>query len=174
MCCQNIIHRFFEKHKLCIVSSLCFSIWGACQFNTQAHSAQAQLAHRYPKAQNISWDSTENGLIAEFSEGALTGEATFDLMGRFKSTNFFITETDLPAALRKTIADKFPYAETTAVVLTEYADNRIYQLELLTATEYVNLTADTKGNILSENKKPLSEKEMENLEEEGVDDEGDE
>jgi hypothetical protein len=130
--------------------------------------ASATFARQFPKAQDVSWDSLENGVSATFYDGKNDCKAYFDTKGVFQYATSFIEITALPTAAQRFLTEKYKNANAAVVMSVKNAQSQTFQVELETATDYVNLEFDTNGKILKEQKQPLSNDELQRQEEEGV------
>lgn len=131
-------------------------------------NAAATFARQFPKAQDVSWDSLENGVSATFYDGKNDCKAYFDTKGTFQYTTSFIEITALPMPAQRFLAEKYKNANAAVVMSVKNAQSQTFQVELETTTDYVNLEFDTNGKILKEQKQPLSNDELQRQEEEGV------
>ncbi len=130
--------------------------------------ASATFARQFPKAQDVSWDSLENGVSATFYDGKNDCKAYFDAKGTFQYATSFIEITALPTAAQRFLTEKYKNANAAVVMSVRNAQSQTFQVELETTTDYVNLEFDTNGKILKEQKQPLSNDELQRQEEEGV------
>jgi hypothetical protein len=134
--------------------------------NTDA--AASTFARQFPKAQDVAWDSLENGVSATFYDGKNDCKAYFDAKGVFQYTTSFIETTALPTLAQRFLTEKYKNANAAVVMSVQNVQTQTFQVELETSTDYVNLEFDTNGKILKEQKHPLSNDEMQRQEEEGV------
>jgi hypothetical protein len=144
----------------------------ATQQNTEGgqseSDATATFARQFPKAQDVSWDSLENGISATFYDGKNDCKAYFDLKGTFQYATSFVEISALPTPAQRFLTDKYKNANAAVVMSVKNEQNQTFQVELETATDYVNLEFDTSGKILKEQNTPLTNDEMQRQEEEGV------
>ena len=129
---------------------------------------QADFAKRYPKAQDVVWDTLDSGFAALFYDGVLDNKAVFNLKGIYQYTTTYIEETALPQAVQKVLNTKYRNAAAAVIMRVETINKRTYQIELETSTDYINLEFDESGKLLKEHKTPLSNEEIQRAEEEGV------
>jgi hypothetical protein len=135
--------------------------------NTEGVAAVA-FKQRFPKAQDVSWDSVDNGLIANFFDGTYESEAFFDIKGQYQYLTTSIDFETLPKAIQDFIQKKYSVDELAFIQKVEDAKQKIYHVELKTDKEYINLDFDLIGKLKHENKLPLSNEELQSEEEEGV------
>jgi hypothetical protein len=129
--------------------------------------AQA-FARQFPKAEEVVWDSTETGLIANFLDNQLDCRAYYDPKGAFQYTTCFIETAALPTSVQRLLKEKYAEARPAVVMWVKNGQNQTYQVELDAATDYIVLEFDANGKMLKEQKKPLSTDELKRQEEEGV------
>jgi hypothetical protein len=131
-------------------------------------NASTTFVRQFPKAQDVSWDSLENGVSATFYDGKNDCKAYFDAKGAFQYATSFIEITALPIPAQRYLTEKYKNANAAVVMSVKNAQSQTFQVELETMTDYVNLEFDTNGKILKEQKQPLSNDELQRQEEEGV------
>lgn len=131
---------------------------------------QAFLAKRFPNAQEVYWDTLENGFSATFYDGRYDYKALFDSVGRFQYTTMLIELEALPPSINRFLKDKYKNAEIAIVQLVENDKQKTYHIEFQTATDYVILDFDPSGKLIKEMKDPLSIEELKRQEKEGVED----
>jgi hypothetical protein len=131
-------------------------------------SAATAFKQRFPKAQDVSWDSVENGLVANFFDGTYESEAFFDFKGQYQYLTTSIDFETLPKAIQDFIQKKYSVEELAFIQKMEDAKEKIYHVELKTDKEYINLDFDLTGKLKHESKLPLSNEELQSEEEEGV------
>jgi hypothetical protein len=131
---------------------------------------QIFLAQRFPNAQEVFWDTLENGYSATFYDGRYDYKAQFDSTGRFQNTTMLIELDALPAPVNQFLKEKYKNAEIAIVQLVDNDTNKTYHIELQAAADYFILDFDTSGKLLKEMKDPLSNDELKRQEEEGVED----
>ncbi len=126
------------------------------------------FAKRYPKAQDVIWDTLDIGFAALFNDGEFENKAFFDNKGVYQYTATFIEETALPKAVQQVVNTKYKNAAAAVIMRVETGSKRTFQIELETSTDYINLEFDESGKLLKEEKHPLSNEEIQRQEEEGV------
>jgi hypothetical protein len=131
---------------------------------------QIFLATRFPNAQEVFWDTLENGYSATFYDGRYDYKAQFDSTGRFQNTTMLIELDALPELVNQFLKGKYKNAEIAIVQLVDNDTNKTYHIELQAAADYFILDFDTSGKLLKEMKDPLSNDELKRQEEEGVED----
>jgi hypothetical protein len=143
----------------------------ACE--TTPKTPEAFLKARFPQlTEEIQWDSSKtNEIGAFFSDSTGIGyEVYFDRAGHFQKLYTYLNANDLPAKTETAILQKYPNYKLAVLSLVEAPKSKFYHAELATDKDYITLEVDDVGNFLSEKVEPLSEQELRNAEEEGVDD----
>ena len=123
---------------------------------------------RFPKAQDVSWDSVETGFAASFYDGTNQSVAFYDRKGQFQYLTTTVELEALPAVIQRFIQKKFTPDDIALIQKVEDVKDKIFHIELKTDKDYINVDFDMKGNLLKETKVPLSNQELQSEEEEGV------
>lgn len=131
--------------------------------------ASAAFAKQFPKAQDVTWDSLDVGVVANFSNGKDICKAFYDAQGNFQHVTILMTFETLPLDIQSFIKKKYKSAIVAIAQLVNDGNNKMYQVEIETSTDYISLEFDGKGKFLKEIKHPLSNEELQQQEEEGVD-----
>ncbi len=126
------------------------------------------FAKKYPKAEDVVWDTLDIGFAALFYDGELENKAFYDTKGIYQYTSTFIEQTALPKAVQQVLNTIYQNAAAAVIMRIETGSKRTYQIELETSTDYINLEFDESGKLLKEQKAPLSNEEIQRQEEEGV------
>lgn len=129
---------------------------------------QSFLAKRFPNAQEVYWDTLENGFSATFYDGKYDYKAMFDSVGHFQNTTMLIELEALPSPINRFLKEKYKNAEIAIVQLVDNSVTKTYHIELQTSVDYYILDFDASGKLLKEMKDPLSNDELKRQEEEGV------
>ena len=138
---------------------------GASFVNSELNQA---FARQFPRADEVVWDSTETGLIANFWCDSSDCRAYYDLKGVFQYMTRFIEISELPPSVQRLLKEKYAEAKPAVVMSVKNGQNQTFQVELDAATDYIVLEFDANGKILKEQKQPLSTEEQKRQEEEGV------
>jgi hypothetical protein len=122
----------------------------------------------FPKAQDVVWDSLDNGLAATFYDGTHESEAFFDAKGQYQYLTTTIDFETLPQTVQSFIHKKYSIEDIAVLQKVEDTKDKIYHFELKTDKEYINIDFNLQGKLLKESKAPLSNQELQSEEEEGV------
>ena len=160
--------------KACFIFTFFFAIFACKNAKSEQNTthteggAKSAFAQRFPKAQDITWDSTETGVVANFFDGKHDSKATFDALGVFQYSAVFIEQEALPQAVQNYLKEKYKIVEIALIKMVDNGQKKTYQIEIESNTDYINIEFDNNGKLLKETKQPLSTKEMQLQEEEGV------
>ena len=157
-----------------LFSIVCFIGIEACKNASSTASAQegtagAAFTKQFPKAQDVTWDSLDVGVVANFSNGKDICKAFYDAKGNFQHVTILMTFETLPLGIQSYIKKKYKTDVVPVAQLVNDGNNKMYQVEIETSTDYISLEFDGKGKFLKEIKHPLSNEELQQQEEEGVD-----
>ncbi len=129
----------------------------------------AAFQKQFPNAQDITWDSLEIGLVANFFDGTHDCKVFYDAKGRFQYATTLLEFESLPTSVQNYIKANYKSAAIAIVQLVDDGKAKSYQIELENATDYIALEFDEKGKFQKEIKQALSPEELQRQEEEGVD-----
>lgn len=132
-------------------------------------SVQEDFSKRYPNIRDIIWDTLDIGFSGSFSDDNFEHTAYYSIKGLYQFTSTLIEQTDLPVPIQEILDQKYKNAAAAVIMRIENGKNKTYKIELESSTDYINLEFDDSGQLLKEEKHPLSNEEMQREEEEGVD-----
>ncbi len=154
---------------IALPSLLCVA---AC--DTPPNTPDAFLKARFPRLMDeIEWDSSKTNEIGAFFSDSITGigyEVYFDRKGQFQKLYTYISAADLPEKADQAIQQKYPNSKLAVLSLVETPKTKFYHVELTNDKDYITVEMEATGSFLNEKVVPLSEQELRNAEEEGVDD----
>jgi hypothetical protein len=144
----------------------------ACE--TQSNTPDAFLKARFPQLMDeIEWDSSKANEIGAFFSDSTTGigyEVYFNKKGQFQKLYTYVGAADLPQKADQAIQQKYPNSKVAVLSLVEVPKSQFYHVELTNDKDYITVEIDASGAFLNEKVVPLSEQELRNAEEEGVED----
>ncbi len=155
-----------------LFSTIFFTALGACKntsSNPSGTGATIAFTKQFPKAQDVVWDSLDIGVVANFIDGKDICKAFYDAKGNFQHVTILMTFETLPSDIQSFIKKKYKTDIVPVAQLVNDGNNKMYQVEIETSTDYIALEFDGKGKFLKEIKHPLSNEELQQQEEEGVD-----
>ena len=135
---------------------------------TISSATQNDLMRRFPKAQEVYWDTLENSFSATFFDGKYDCKAFYDADSKFQYATSLIEQEALPQAINRYIKEKYKKAEIAIVQSVNDGKKQTFHIELETHSDYLVLDFDASGKLLKETKDPLSNDELKRQEEEGV------
>jgi hypothetical protein len=151
---------------------LCLMSFAACE--TKPNTPEAFLKARFPRLiDEIEWDSTKNNEIGAFFSDSTTGvgyEVYFNKNGQFQKLYTYFGAAELPEKVTQATQQKYPNSKLAVWSLVEMPKSKFYHVELSNDKDYITLEIDASGAFLNAKVVPLSEQELRNAEEEGVDD----
>ncbi len=124
---------------------------------------------QFPQAQDVTWDSLDMGIVANFFDGKNNCKAFYDVKGHFQYVTTLLDFESLPTMIQTFIKNKYKTAVIAIAQQIDDGKNKSYQIEIESDTDYIALEFDEKGKFLKEIKLPLSPEELQRQEEEGVD-----
>jgi hypothetical protein len=139
-------------------------------FSTEGGVIRQVFLQRFPKAEDVYFDSLETGYEISFNEGNNDRMASYDKTGQFLYVTTYIENDSLPPDAENFLNTKYKNAQLNIINAVENDKELHYVAEIETAENYIILEFDKNGKLLRESKNPLSKKEMQQREEEGVDD----
>jgi hypothetical protein len=101
----------------------------------QEHDVPAKVKtafeHKFPKAKKVKWDK-ENATEweAEFKMNGMKYSANFTAEGDWKETEYEIEESEIPPAVRQTLANEFAGYEIEEAEVSETVDGKVYEFAL--------------------------------------------
>lgn len=121
-----------------LFSLLAITAFYACDQNEPASGSdqvpgpvQQAFAAAYP-ATKVEWEAEDDGTFeAEYVLNGTPTSASYSATGELLETEITINITDLPAAVRNTVAAQFPNHQIEEAARITYADGRVaYETEL--------------------------------------------
>ena len=139
--------------KACFIFTFFFAVFGCKNAKSEQNTthteggAKSAFAQRFPKAQDVTWDSTETGVVANFFDGKHDSKATFDASGVFQYSSFFIEQEALPQAVQKYLKEKYKIVEIALIKMVDNGQKKTYQIEIESNTDYINIEFDSNGKL---------------------------
>jgi hypothetical protein len=94
----------------------------------------------------------------------------FDRKGQFQKLYTYLGAADFPDKAAQAVQQKYPNSKLAVLSLVEIPKTKFFHVELTNDKDYITVEMDATGGFLNEKVVPLSEQELRNAEEEGVDD----
>jgi hypothetical protein len=120
-------------------------------------AAKTGFAAKFPTAQKVKWGVEKSGeLEAEFTLNKIETSAVFDGKGNLVETEAEIKESELPQAVKATIAKDFiGYKLDEIEKATDAKGVTTFEMEAAKGKDKLEISFDAKGKLLS--KVPLKE-----------------
>jgi uncharacterized membrane protein YkoI len=120
---------------------------------------KAAFTQKFPAATNIKWDNeNDSEWEAEFKLNGTEYSANFDNTGAWMETEYEISSSDIPITVKTTLEKEYAAYKIEASEISETSNGKVYEFELKNGKVEIEVTFDTKGNIM---KKEQIEKEGE-------------
>ncbi|HOJ03595.1 MAG TPA: hypothetical protein PK916_06300 [Bacteroidota bacterium] len=105
---------------------------------------------RYPKAEAVIWDATEEGeFVATFMLGALELSSRYDEKGMWLGTLIYLDQSDVPQPIHATVARKYSSYEMYDVMkVEEPAGGSYYEATLESDADALLVRFDAAGKVL--------------------------
>jgi len=120
-------------------------------------AAKAAFTAKYPTAQKVKWSVEKPGEFeVEFTLNKIATSALYDATGKLLETEGEIKESQLPQAVKATIAKDFAgYKLNEVEISTDAKGAETYEMEAVKGKSKLEISFDMNGKILS--KEPLKE-----------------
>src|ERR1043165_500086 len=100
----------------------------------------------FPSAHNVKWDGDASHYEAGFVQDGKDNIAVFLPDGTFKEIETEIRSTDIPKRVIKAVSKKYPLSKITFALKIQRSNNTtVYDLEVNTGIEEIDITLDTMG-----------------------------
>lgn len=134
------------KQSLFIVAALAFSLFACAQ--TPPKSVTDNFSSKFSGATKVKWDQEEaNEWEAEFKMSGSEMSASFDNSGTWLETEKEIKEKDLPAAVTKTISEKYAGYDVDEVAEIQKPGFSGYEIGLEKGEEMLEIQVNPNGTI---------------------------
>jgi len=120
-------------------------------------TAKAAFAAKYPTAQKVKWSVEKPGEFeVEFTLNKVESSALYDATGKLLETESEIKDSELPQAVKATIAKDFAGYKLDEIEISTDAKGAVtYEMEAVKGKAKFEVSFDTNGKLLS--KKPMKE-----------------
>lgn len=124
-------------------------------------AAKTAFTAKYPTAQKVKWSVEKPGEFeVEFTLNKVESSALFDAAGKLLETEGEVKETELPQAVKATIAKDFAgYKLDEIEKSTDTKGTTTYEMEAVKGKDKLELSFEASGKLLS--KEPLKKEEKE-------------
>jgi hypothetical protein len=141
---------------VCMAFVICVSSMNQKEVQIPA-AAKTGFAAKFPTAQKVKWSIEKPGEFeAEFKLNKVETSAVFDAKGNLIETETEIKESDLPQAVKATIAKDFAgYKIDEIEKATNAKGATTYEMEATKGKDELEISFDASGKLLAKN--PLKE-----------------
>jgi hypothetical protein len=124
-------------------------------------AAKSAFAAKYPGAQKVKWSVEKPGEFeVEFTLNKVESSALFDASGKFLESEAEASNTDLPAAVKATIAKDFAGYKLDEIEKSTDGKGVItYEMQAVKGKDKLAISFDATGKLLS--KEPLKKEKEE-------------
>ena len=114
------------------------------------------FSQKFPDATNVKWDNeNEKEWEAEFKMDGKEYSANFDINATWMETEYEISETEIPATVKTTIEKEFAGYKIEKSEISETADGKVYEFELIKDKVETEVAIDMNGKAV--NKEQIEE-----------------
>jgi uncharacterized membrane protein YkoI len=150
------------KKALLIITALCIVTFAFAQEKGKAsppEKVKTSFAKKFPKAEKVKWEQ-ENATEweAEFKLAGAEYSANFNNDGTWIETEHEIKQSEIPAAVKKTLDTEFAGYKVEEYEMVETAKGTFYEFELEKGKEEIEVLIDANGKVV---KKEASNEENE-------------
>lgn len=125
-------------------------------------AVETAFQQKFPDAKKVKWEKeNENEWEAEFEMNGKEYSANFLSDGTWKETEYEISLSEIPEEVMHTIDAQFPDHEVEEVELSERALGNVYEFELESADEEVEVEITADGSSMKKTYKNEEEQEEE-------------
>lgn len=142
------------KTSLMILAVLALSATACAQKVNEADVPQpvkAAFMKQFPKADHAHWGmESKTEYEVEFKQGAEEMSATYGTAGQWMETEKDLKMAELPAAVRKTIAEKYADQKTGDISHVDSPKGEMYEVDMENGEKSMEVVFSTDGKVLKE------------------------
>lgn len=127
-----------------------FSFHACSQSSKEVPAAvKTAFSEKFPDASKIKWSmESKTEWEAEFKMNGKEYSANYAVDGTWMETEYEIAESEIPAAVKATLANEFKAYKVEESELSESADGKVYEFELTKGKEEMEVVIGTDGTVL--------------------------
>ncbi len=127
----------------------------ACtQKNDVPAKVKTAFEQKFPNATKISWDKENaNEWEAQFKMDGKEYSANFDSEGNWKETEYKISKSDIPAAVKSTLDKEYNGYKVEEAEVSETANGKVYEFELEKGNSDMEVAISLDGKIVKKEEK---------------------
>lgn len=142
------------KTPLMILSLMALSATASAQKMSEADVPQpvkAAFMKQFPKAEHAKWEKeTVTEYEVNFKQGAEEMSATYGTSGQWMETEKDLKMADLPAAVRKTIAEKYADQKTGDISHVDSPKGEMYEVDMKKGEKSMEVVFSKDGKVMKE------------------------
>lgn len=130
-----------------MITSVMFSFCSAGEKVPQ--KVKDAFAKKFPTAQSVKWDKeSANEWEAEFKMNKMEYSANYTDDGIWKETEHEVAEKDVPAAVKKALADTYPGAKMEEIDMSETSSGTVYEFGIKKDGKEMEVVIDHMGKVM--------------------------
>jgi len=112
-------------------------------------AVKTAFSQKFPDASKVKWDQ-ENATEweAEFILNGVEYSANYDNTGAWMETEYKISSSELPAAVKATLDKEFGDYKVELAEVSETAEGKVFELGLKNGKEEMEISVDGNGKVL--------------------------
>ena len=130
------------------------TVQGTNQEPSNVPATQNDLVKRFPKAQEVYWDTLDNGFIATFFDGKYDCKAFYDAKNLFQYATSLIEPEALPETINRFLKEKYKKSEIAIIQSVNDGKTQTFHIELETNSDYVILDFKYFWQTFKRNQRP--------------------
>ena len=143
------------KTPLMILAALALSATASAQKVSEADvpkPVKSAFMKQFPKAEHAKWEmETKTEYEVNFKIGSDEMSATYGTAGQWMETEKELKMADLPAAVRKTIAEKYADQKTGDISHVDSPKGETYEVDMKKGEKSMEVVFSKDGKMLKEN-----------------------
>jgi len=143
-----------------LISTMAFTACG--QKENVPAKVKTAFEQKFPHATNISWDK-ENATEweAEFKMDGKEYSANFDANGNWKETEYEISKSEIPAAVKATLDKDFKGYKIEEAEISETSAGTVYEFQLEKGNTEMEVAISPNGKLIKKEAKEEGDEENE-------------
>jgi len=112
-------------------------------------NVKTAFTKKFPNAEKVKW-GMENAKEweAEFKMNGKEYSANYAIDGKWLETEYEIAESEIPAAVIKTLSTQYPGYKLLESEISESADAKVYEFEIKTGTSKMEVSIKPDGTLI--------------------------
>jgi uncharacterized membrane protein YkoI len=147
-----LIIKFFQMKNLwlMVVATTLFSINVFANGKTVPAKVKTGFEQKFQNAQQVKWGK-ENATEweADFTWHGKAYSANFNEQGKWLETEYRITQSEIPAAVKTSLNKEFPGYKITIAEISETSNSKMYEFDLQKGQQKKEVAFDVNGKLKS-------------------------